>query len=162
MPGRVEAALVAILLHDGTTGELHVDGHRAAVPSLDQVGYRWPTPFGRSSPPAATILVDNLDAAAIWPSVVPQGPAFAAPLAMTGTVRCARRRPARLAASAKHSDSDVSMITTFAAQAALSGTRTGTGGTTAAGGPGRSERIARDLHDVVIRDCLRPASDCRG
>jgi two-component system, NarL family, sensor histidine kinase DevS len=148
-----DAALVVILLYEETTGELHVEVTMPAAPSLDQVAIPLAgTPFEKVIAAGGHILVDNLDAAAIWPSVVPQGPALLAPLAMTGTVQGVLVVGLPAGSIGFDGETDTSMITTFAAQAALALER-------ARAQEEREllvvladrERIARDLHDVVIQ-----------
>ena len=92
-------------------------------------------------------VVDQLAAAARWPAPVPAGPAVLAPLAAADT-------PHGVLVLAGHvgSEEHLSMLTTFAGQAALALER-------AQAQQEREalllledrERIARDLHDVVIQ-----------
>jgi len=148
-----DAALVVILLYEETTGELHVEVTVPAAPSLDQVAIPLAgTPFEKVIAAGGHILVDNLDAAAIWPSVVPQGPALLAPLAMTGTAEGVLVVGLPAGSIGFDGETDTSMITTFADQAALALER-------ARAQEQREllvlladrERIARDVHDVVIQ-----------
>jgi signal transduction histidine kinase len=148
-----DAALVVILLYEETTGELHVEVTVPAAPSLDQVAIPLAgTPFEKVIAAGGHILVDNLDAAAIWPSVVPQGPALLAPLAMTGTAEGVLVVGLPAGSIGFDGETDTSMITTFADQAALALER-------ARAQEEREllvlladrERIARDVHDVVIQ-----------
>jgi signal transduction histidine kinase len=96
--------------------------------------------------------VDNLDSAARWPAPVPFGPALLVPLAMTGMVQGVLVVGLPAGSAGFDGDTDINLITTFAAQAALSVQR-------ADAQAEREllvvladrERIARDLHDVVIQ-----------
>ena len=95
-------------------------------------------------------LVENLQAVAEWPGPVPAGPALAAPLAASDTLRGVLivTQPADRPAG----DEDAALLSTFAGQAALALER-------AQAHEQRQqlavledrERIARDLHDVVIQ-----------
>jgi signal transduction histidine kinase len=148
-----QAELVAILLYEETTGELHVDITEPATPSLDRTALPMAgTPFEKVITAGGHMLVDNLAAAASWPAEVPQGPALLAPLAMTGTVQGVLVVGLAAGSVGFDGEADVSMITTFAAQAAFVLER-------ARAQEERElfvvladrERIARDLHDVVIQ-----------
>jgi signal transduction histidine kinase len=147
------AELVAILLYEETTRDLHVNVTAPASPALD--GALVPlsgTPFEAMVADGGHVLVDDLDAAAPWPGPVPKGPALLAPLAMTGTVQGVLVVAHAAGSVGFDGDTDVSMILTFAAQAALALER-------ARAQDEREllmvladrERIARDLHDVVIQ-----------
>ena len=151
--GVAEAALVAILLHDEMTGELRVEVTAPRMDDLEQMSIPLAgTPFETMLATGGHQLVDRLDTAARWPVSVPSGPALLAPLAMTGTVQGFLVVALPDGSFGFDGDTDVNMITTFAAQAALALERT------------RAqderellivladrERIARDLHDVVIQ-----------
>jgi signal transduction histidine kinase len=148
-----DAALVAILVYEETTGELRVEATAPRSPALD--GALIPltgTVFETEITGGGHVLVDDLAAAAPWPAAVPKGPALLAPLAMTGTVQGVLVVGLPVDDVGFDGDTDVSMITTFAAQAALALER-------ARVQDEREqlivladrERIARDLHDVVIQ-----------
>jgi signal transduction histidine kinase len=148
-----QAELVAILLYEETTGELHVDITEPATPSLVRAALPMAgTPFEKVIAAGGHVLVDNLATAASWPAEVPQGPALLAPLAMTGTVQGVLVVGLAAGSVGFDGEADVSMITTFAAQAAFVLER-------ARAQEDRElfvvladrERIARDLHDVVIQ-----------
>jgi signal transduction histidine kinase len=148
-----DAALVAILLYDEMTGELRVEATAPADSTLEQAAIPLTgTPFEKVIAAGGHILVDDLDAAAVWPITMPTGPALLAPLAMTGTVQGVLIIGLAGDSQGFDGDSDVNMITTFAAQAALALER-------ARVQEEREllmvladrERIARDLHDVVIQ-----------
>lgn len=97
------------------------------------------------------LMVERLDKATAWPAPVPAGPAVLAPLAaedtMHGILVVAHR-----AGALRNTEDDLPMLTTFAGQAALALER-------AHAQEEREtmvvledrERIARDLHDVVIQ-----------
>ncbi|GAB3843952.1 GAF domain-containing protein [Dactylosporangium cerinum] len=148
-----DAALVAILLYEETTDELHVNVTAPASPALDDALIPLTgTPFQAMIADGGHVLVDDLDAAAPWPVAVPKGPALLAPLAMTGTVQGMLVVALAAGNVGFDGDTDVNMILTFAAQAALALER-------ARAQEEREqlmvvadrERIARDLHDVVIQ-----------
>jgi signal transduction histidine kinase len=147
------AALVAVLLYEETTGKLHVEVTAPRTPDLDAAAIALRgTPFEEVITARSHVLVDDLGAAAEWPSGVPAGPALLAPLAMTGTVQGVLVVGLPAGSVGFDGNSDVGMITTFAAQAALVVER-------ARVQEEREllvvladrERIARDLHDVVIQ-----------
>lgn len=97
------------------------------------------------------LTVDSLGKAAAWPAPVPTGPAVLAPLA-AGDVRYGVLVVAYDESPDRHPEEDLAMLTTFAGQAALALER-------AQAQEERElivvledrERIARDLHDVVIQ-----------
>ena len=147
------AVLVAILLYEETTGELHVEVTAPNTPGLDRAAIPLAgTPFEKVIAAGGHLLVKSLDAVASWPSAVSSGPALLAPLAMTGTVQGVLVVALPAGSAGFDGDTDVAMITTFAAQAALALER-------ARAQEEREllvvladrERIARDLHDVVIQ-----------
>lgn len=148
-----DAALVAILLYNETTGELRVEVTAPPAAALDRASIPLDgTPFEQVVAAGGHVLVDSLDAAAVWPSPVPAGPALLAPLAMTGAVQGVLVVVLPADGAGFDGDSDINMITTFASQAALALER-------ARVQEEREllmvladrERIARDLHDVVIQ-----------
>jgi signal transduction histidine kinase len=147
------AALVAVLLHDPDTARLTVEVvepdqpalHGLTVPAGDGV-------LGTVIAEGQAVIVDDLGAAADWPVEVSTGAAMITPLAATGTVQ-GLLAIARAPGSERFDDAvDVNMLTTFAGQAALALER-------ARAQEEREllavledrERIARDLHDVVIQ-----------
>ncbi|MEV4824641.1 GAF domain-containing protein [Micromonospora sp. NPDC049274] len=148
-----DAALVAILLHNETTGELRVEVTAPPNAALDRASIPLDgTPFEQIIAAGGHVLIDNLDVAAVWPASLPTGPALLAPLAMTGAVQGVLVVILPTSSVGFDSDSDINMITTFASQAALAVER-------ARAQEEREmmvvladrERIARDLHDVVIQ-----------
>ncbi|GAA0522298.1 histidine kinase [Paractinoplanes deccanensis] len=105
--------------------------------------------------------LDNLRAAADWPGPVPSGPALAAPLAAAG----ARQGVLIVAQPADRTpdDEDAVLLSTFAGQAVLALDR-------ARAQEEREqlvvledrERIARDLHDVVIQRLFATGMQLQG
>lgn len=147
------AALVAVLLHDPDTARLTVEVvepdqpelHGLTVAAGDGV-------FGTVIAEGQAVLVDDLGAAADWPAKLRTGAAMIAPLAASGAVQ-GLLAIAHEPGGERFDDAiDVSMLTTFAGQAALALER-------ARAQEEREllavledrERIARDLHDVVIQ-----------
>jgi signal transduction histidine kinase len=149
-----EADLVLVLLYDDDNHRYTIEVADGSDPaSAELAGRSLPADdettriFGQEKPG----LVDNLRTAAEWPGAVPDGPALAAPLTAAGAlhgvliVAHQTRRPARPA-------DDAVLLSSFAGQAALALER-------ARAQDEREllvvledrERIARDLHDVVIQ-----------
>nr|MDT0656652.1 GAF domain-containing sensor histidine kinase [Micromonospora sp. DSM 115978] len=161
-----DAELALVLLYDEDAGQFTVevaDGATDPEPTLgvepDQicarlVGVVLPaaeTTFAASVTDRRHTLVESLAKAAPWPVPVSGGPAVVSPLAAADTlhgVLVVGHRPGR----AGPTDDDVPLLASFAAQAALAMER-------ARGQEEREllvvledrERIARDLHDVVIQ-----------
>ncbi|MER7893417.1 GAF domain-containing sensor histidine kinase [Micromonospora sp. NPDC094482] len=151
-----EAELALVLLYDpeaeAFTVEV-VDG--ADEPARALVGSVLPaaeTSFGAAAAAGRHDQVDDLAHAAPWPALLRTGPAVIAPLTTADTlhgVLVIAHRPERGGAA---TDDDVAMLGSFAGQAALAMER-------ARGQEEREllvvledrERIARDLHDVVIQ-----------
>jgi signal transduction histidine kinase len=150
-----EAQLVLVLLHDEETGQLTVevveaDGGEApadlvgAVLPLAEVG------FSAAVTESQHVVVEDLGKTAPWPVPISTGPALVTPLAAAGALHGVlvvaygpgQTRP----------DDELALLTTFAGQAALALER-------ARAQDEREqlivledrERIARDLHDVVIQ-----------
>jgi signal transduction histidine kinase len=146
------AAFVAILLYDADTGELRVDV--TAPPNAVAAGASIPvagTPFEGVITSGDHVVVD-VDRAIAWSTANPAGQALIAPLG-----RDAGSVGVLLVALPSHGvgfsgDTDANMISTFAVQAALALQRV-------QAQEERQllvvledrERIARDLHDVVIQ-----------
>jgi signal transduction histidine kinase len=147
------AAVVAVLLHDPDTARLTVevvepeqpDLHGLSVPAGEGV-------FGTVIAEGRAVLVDDLGDVAAWPVELSTGAAMVAPLAAGGTVQGLLAIAYAEGAGSFDDAMDMSMLTTFAGQAALALERV------------RAqeerelvvvledrERIARDLHDVVIQ-----------
>ncbi|WP_405116326.1 GAF domain-containing protein [Micromonospora sp. NBC_01405] len=150
-----EAELAVVLLYDEDAGEFTVevvDGADGQAREL--VGAVLPaaeTAFAGSVTGRGHELVENLAEAAPWPAPVTAGPAVVSPLAAADTlhgVLVIAYGPDRGNAT----DDDVALLGSFAGQAALAMER-------ARGQEEREllvvledrERIARDLHDVVIQ-----------
>ncbi|WP_405103905.1 GAF domain-containing protein [Micromonospora sp. NBC_01412] len=150
-----EAELAVVLLYDEDAGEFTVevvDG--ADERARELVGSVLPaaeTAFAGSVTGRRHELVENLAEAAPWPAPVTAGPAVVSPLAAADTlhgVLVIAYGPDRGGAT----DDDVALLGSFAGQAALAMER-------ARGQEEREllvvledrERIARDLHDVVIQ-----------
>jgi signal transduction histidine kinase len=148
-----DAHLVLVMLADSVTGSFTVeavDGAEvdgllgAALSGVD-------TAFLRAAQQPKHVLVDDLRAAAAWPAPVPDGPAMVAPLGRSddlhGVLIVSHRAGHDL-----RNDDDVALLSSFADQAALALER-------ARAQEARElmvvledrERIARDLHDVVIQ-----------
>lgn len=146
------AQLVMVLLLNDTGNELTVE---VATPSVDLRQVVLPlvaTDFETVVNSRGHLLVEDLTKAATWPVPVPAGPAVLAPLATEDAVLgvlvvCLPTDPREF-----DPDTETNMILTFAGQAALALER-------ARAHEERAqlvlledrERIARDLHDVVIQ-----------
>jgi signal transduction histidine kinase len=142
---------VMVLLHDEETETLGVEV--VAPPSAALVDASitvTDTPFESVIEQRRHIFVDDLSASASWPAEVHTHGALLAPLATAGSVQGVL--VVALAPGANATDDDFNMIMSFAGQAALALERV------------RAqeerellmvledrERIARDLHDVVIQ-----------
>lgn len=148
-----DAAFVAILLYDADAGELRVDV--SAPPNAVPAGASVPvadTPFEGVITSGGHVVVADLDRAIPWPATIPAGQALIAPLgrdAGSVGVLLVALPPDGVGFG---DDTDANMIITFAAQAALALQRV-------QAQEERQllvvladrERIARDLHDVVIQ-----------
>ncbi|SIN40348.1 Histidine kinase-, DNA gyrase B-, and HSP90-like ATPase [Micromonospora cremea] len=151
-----EAELALVLLYDTDTEQFTVevvDGADEQARAL--VGTVLPaadTSFGAAIAEGRHDQVDNLAHAAPWPALLHTGPAVISPLATAETlhgVLVVAHVPERGGGA---SDDDVALLGSFAGQAALAMER-------ARGQEEREllvvledrERIARDLHDVVIQ-----------
>ncbi|WP_203922714.1 sensor histidine kinase [Rugosimonospora africana] len=147
------AAVVMVLLHDPDAGRLTVEvvnpDHRGlpGVTLLSTDGT-----FGTVIGDGRAVVVDNLRTAATWPVQVSGGPAMIAPLAASGTVQGLLVIAHEPGGGRFDDEVDVSLLSSFAGQAALALER-------ARAQDEREllvvledrERIARDLHDVVIQ-----------
>ncbi|MEJ3747019.1 GAF domain-containing sensor histidine kinase [Actinomycetes bacterium KLBMP 9797] len=149
------AQLVLVLLVDEDTGQLTVDVCDAADGHgpPDLAGTVIPvagTAFAEALAGAGDVVIDDLGKAASWPVPVSTGPALVTPLAADGVLH------GLLVVAQPPGDTgqpeDLPMLRTFAGQAALALER-------ARAQEEREqlvvledrERIARDLHDVVIQ-----------
>jgi signal transduction histidine kinase len=151
-----EAELVLVLLHDEASDALTVEVAKG-WPGLDVaglVGSSLPvaeTAFAETVHGRADPIVVNLSQAAGWAIPVGSGPAIVGPLLAAGTLH-GLLVVAYPGDERRDAESDLAMITAFAGQAALALER-------ARAQEERElyvvledrERIARDLHDVVIQ-----------
>lgn len=150
-----EAELALVLLYDEDEAQFTVEVVDGADPiARELVGAVLPageTSFAGSATERRHEQVDDLAAAAPWPQPVVAGPAVVSPLAAADTlhgVLVIAHRPDHGPAG----DDDLALLASFAGQAALAMER-------ARGQEEREllvvledrERIARDLHDVVIQ-----------
>lgn len=147
-----QAELVMVLLHNDAAGVLNLE---VATPERDLGHVVMPvaaTAFETVINSREHLLVDDLAAAAPWPVPVPTGPAVLAPLATDDAVLGVLVVCLPPDRREYDPDTDTNMIITFAGQAALAFER-------ARAQDEREllvviadrERIARDLHDVVIQ-----------
>lgn len=150
-----DADLVLVLLYDEDAGNFTVevaDAEREDVIGL--VGSVLPaadTTFASSVTDRRQMTIENLAQAAPWPAPVTDGPAVVSPLAAADTLHGVLV-VAHSAKQGMRSDEDVPLLASFAGQAALAMER-------ARAQEEREllavledrERIARDLHDVVIQ-----------
>ncbi len=146
-----DAPVVMVLLYDEAASELEIEV--VAPPTADLVGTTVTvaeTPFESVIAQRRHILVDDLATGVDWPRPVHSHGALLAPLATAGAVQGVL--VVALPPGAYATDDDLNMIMTFAGQAALALEK-------AQAQEEREllmvledrERIARDLHDVVIQ-----------
>lgn len=146
-----EAQLVLVLLADEDAGQLTVEVVDGTGPGL--AGVTLPlseTAFAQAVSEAGYVMVDDLGKATSWPVPVSTGPALITPLAAADTLHGVLVVAHPPGASSR--PEDVPMLRAFAGQAALALER-------ARAQDEREqilvledrERIARDLHDVVIQ-----------
>lgn len=110
------------------------------------------TVFGTAVTEREPVVVENLGEAADWPVPISTGPALAVPLAASGTVLGLLAVAHANSGASFDTEQDVNLLSSFAGQAALALER-------ARAQDEREllvvledrERIARDLHDVVIQ-----------
>jgi signal transduction histidine kinase len=149
-----QAHAVMVLLGGEETGDLAVEVVDGDIGG-GLVGARVPVgenTFGQVLRERASVTVEDLEKAAIWPAPVPTGPAVVVPLASGPSVLGALVVAHAPGGTGSFVDGDVNLVRSFAAQAALALERV------------RAqeerellavlsdrERIARDLHDVVIQ-----------
>ncbi|HLV57627.1 MAG TPA: GAF domain-containing protein [Natronosporangium sp.] len=147
-----EAEVALVLLYDAADDALTVE----VADGADQlVGTTLPaseTIFGRMITDRSQLVIESLGKAAPWPVPVPDCPAAAAPLAVEDRIHGILVITQAPRADRHTPDDDLPMLMTFAGQAALALER-------AQAQEEREmiavlqdrERIARDLHDVVIQ-----------
>lgn len=150
-----EAELALVLLYDEDAGQFTVEVVDSADGDAEGlIGAVLPaseTSFAGSVTERRRELLDNLAEAAPWPVPVVAGPAVVSPLAAADTLHGVLV-VAHPPDSGRAADADVTLLASFAGQAALAMER-------ARGQEEREllvvledrERIARDLHDVVIQ-----------
>jgi signal transduction histidine kinase len=148
-----DAHLVLVLLYDGTADQFTVE----AVDGADVEGLVGTalsgadTAFLQAVRKPQHVLVDDLCAAASWPIPVPNGPAMVAPLGRSDLLHGVLIVSHQAGHDTRNED-DAALLSSFADQAALALER-------ARAQEARElmvvledrERIARDLHDVVIQ-----------
>ena len=146
-----EAQLVLVLLAEEETGQLTVEVVDGEAPGLaGAVIAPAGTAFARAVSDAEYVVIDDLGKAATWPVPVSTGNALITPLAAADALHGVLVVAQPAGASSR--PEDLSMLRTFAGQAALALER-------ARAQDEREqilvledrERIARDLHDVVIQ-----------
>ncbi|MEH0930831.1 GAF domain-containing sensor histidine kinase [Micromonospora sp. CPCC 205558] len=150
------AELALVLLYDSDTEHFSVEvvdgADQQAHPLIGAVLPAVDTSFGAAVAEGRHHQVDDLAHAAPWPALLHTGPAMISPLATAETVHgvlIVAHRPER---GGSASEEDLALLGSFAGQAALAMER-------ARGQEEREllvvledrERIARDLHDVVIQ-----------
>jgi signal transduction histidine kinase len=148
-----DASLVMVLIHDPDDGALRIEvtspaNDRLAKGVIASTG----TPLEKVVTTRSHVVVDRLDQAASWAEPTLAGPALIVPLPMTDQVEGILIVALPPDSHGFDDIDNVNMITTFAAQAALALDR-------AQAQEERQqlvvledrERIARDLHDVVIQ-----------
>jgi signal transduction histidine kinase len=150
-----EADLVLVLLYDDAADRFTVeavdgpDGSAAGL--LGAVMDGGDTSFLGAVTTPRHVLLDDLRAAAPWPVAVPDGPAMVAPLGRSNVLHGVLITSHRAGYDIRNDD-DAALLSSFADQAALALER-------AQAQEEREqlvvledrERIARDLHDVVIQ-----------
>ncbi|MDT5032113.1 MAG: hypothetical protein QOC94_2284 [Actinoplanes sp.] len=148
-----DAELVLVLLYDEDRARYTIEVAEGTYPGVTELAGKVVTVESAMAQAFAQEkyrLVDNLRTVADWPNPVPDGPALAAPLGSGDTlhgVLIVAHRPGQA-----HDDEDAVLLASFAGQAALALER-------AQAQEEREllvvledrERIARDLHDVVIQ-----------
>ena len=148
------AGLVLVLLYDDENSRYTIEVADGTAPGSAQlVGKLLPATSeeARAFAQERYRLVDDLRAVADWPGPVPEGPALAAPLLGSDTLHGVLI-VAQDHGRAEHDQEEAALLASFAGQAALALER-------ARAQDEREqlvvledrERIARDLHDVVIQ-----------
>ncbi|MCA2213947.1 GAF domain-containing sensor histidine kinase [Jidongwangia harbinensis] len=160
-----DADLVLVLLHDAENARYTIEVAEGADPRCADLAGRtvpteneWVDRFGDEK----YQIIDDLRTAAEWPGPVPDGPALAAPLAGSDTLHGVLI-VGHAADRAERMDDDAALLSSFAGQAALALER-------ARAQEEREllvvledrERIARDLHDVVIQRLFATGMQLQG
>jgi signal transduction histidine kinase len=150
-----EAQLVLVLLYDEDTGQLGVEVVEGAFDGADRLlGAHVPladTALAEAVAGHHHVVLEDLGKAAEWPVPVSTGTAVVVPLGISDTLQ-GLLVVAHPAGEVRNAEEDLPLLTTFAGQAALALER-------ARAQEEREllvvledrERIARDLHDVVIQ-----------
>lgn len=146
------AALVVVLLYDQDAAQLTVEVVEPAQPELQGAVLGVEGPLETVLRDVQPMIVENLGKVATWPVSLTTGAALVAPLATGGNVQGLLAVAHAPNGRAFDDQVDISLMSTFAAQAALTLER-------ARAQEEREmlavledrERIARDLHDVVIQ-----------
>ena len=160
------ADLVLVLLYDDSTNRFVVEAVDGPQPSaaglLGAALEGADTRFLSAVQTPRHVLLDDLSAAARWPVAVPDGPAMVAALGRSdvlhGVLIVGHRK-----GQATRNDDDAALLSSFADQAALALER-------ARAQEEREllvvladrERIARDLHDVVIQRLFATGMELQG
>jgi signal transduction histidine kinase len=150
-----EAELVLVLLYDEDTGQLGVEVVDASDGGLGElVGVSVPvaeTALAESVTGHRHVILEDLGKAAAWPVPISTGTTVAVPLAISDALQ-GLLVVAQPTGDTRNAEDDLPLLTSFAGQAALALER-------ARAQEEREllvvledrERIARDLHDVVIQ-----------
>jgi signal transduction histidine kinase len=157
-----DAELVLVLLYDEASSHYTIEVADGADPRYADLAGRPVHDEGPSFRPDEPRLIGDLRGHAEWPGVVPDGPAIVAPLTGSGTLHGVLI----VAQSPAHADrgpEDAALLSLFAGQAALAFER-------ARAQEEREllvvledrERIARDLHDVVIQRLFATGMQLQG
>jgi signal transduction histidine kinase len=147
------AELVLVLLHEPDTGRLSVEVSEPPHPEL--TGITLPAGegiLGTVIHDGEALIVEDLGTAADWPVEFATGQAMVSPLSTAGGVQGVLAVAHSSGADRFEDHLDVNMLTTFAGQAALALERVRSQDERAQFSVLEDrERIARDLHDVVIQ-----------
>ena len=158
------ADLVMVLLHDDEQGTYRIEvAEGTELASSTLVGKHVPAERAGAFAIDRYRSIDDLRVAADWPGPVPDGPALAAPLTGTDTQHGVLIVAHPRGYLAGDSEEDAILLSTFAGQAALALER-------ARAQDERQqfavledrERIARDLHDVVIQRLFATGMQLQG
>jgi signal transduction histidine kinase len=149
-----EAHLAMVLIYDEGEDTLTVEVTAGAIPD-ELLGAKVPGArgdFHAVITDRQLMIVENLGKATAWPVALETGTALLVPLAASGETLGALVVAYRRGSVAFAEDPDVSLVETFAGQAALALDRArARDEREMLAVLGDRERIARDLHDVVIQ-----------